>query len=99
MRQNIANFLYFNFLGRTSQKKHPVVLRIREDSLTTAPLLGGARRGRDQFFENEAIRGEFLARNGKRYGIRGEFSAKNGKRYEFKASFRREKGNDTIQDT
>ena len=25
MRQNIANFMYSNFLGRTSQKKHPVV--------------------------------------------------------------------------
>ena len=24
MRQNIADFLYSNFLGRTSQKKHPV---------------------------------------------------------------------------
>ena len=24
MRQNIADFLYFNFLGRTSKKKHPV---------------------------------------------------------------------------
>ena len=24
MRQNIANFLYSNFLGRTSKKKHPV---------------------------------------------------------------------------
>ena len=58
-----------------------------------------ARGGRDQFFENEAIRGEFLARNGKRYRIRGKFSAKNGKLYEFEASFRREKGNDTIQDT
>jgi hypothetical protein len=31
------------------------------------------RGGRDQFFLNEAIRGEFSARNGKRYGIRGEF--------------------------
>ena len=56
------------------------------------------RGGQDQFFENEAIRGEFSARNGKRYGIRGEFSARNGKRYEFEASFQREKGNDTIQD-
>ena len=44
----------------------------------------GIRGGRDQFFENEAIR--------------GEFSARNGKRYEFEASFQREKGNDTIQD-
>ena len=26
MRQNIADFLYLNFLGRTSQKKHPVAL-------------------------------------------------------------------------
>ena len=25
MRQNIADYLYSNFLGRTSQKKHPVV--------------------------------------------------------------------------
>ena len=24
MRQNIADFLYLNFLGRTSQKRHPV---------------------------------------------------------------------------
>ena len=24
MRQNIAHFLYSNFLGRTSQKSHPV---------------------------------------------------------------------------
>jgi len=24
MRQNIADFLYSNFLGRTSQKSHPV---------------------------------------------------------------------------
>ena len=62
-------------------------------------MLASNRGGRDQFFENEAIRGEFLARNEKRYGIRGEFSAKNGKQYEFEASFWREKGNDTIQDT
>jgi hypothetical protein len=27
-----------------------------------------ARGGQDHFFENEAIRGEFSARNGKRYG-------------------------------
>ena len=68
-----------------------------------APLSHGdivtGRGGQDQFFENKAIGGEFLARNGKLYGIRGEFSAKNGKLYEFEASFWREKGNNTIQDT
>ena len=55
--------------------------------------------GETSFFLNEAIRGEFSARKGKRYGIRGEFSARNGKRYEFEASFRREKVNNMIQDT
>ena len=28
MRQNIADFLYSNFLGRTSQKHHPVVVSL-----------------------------------------------------------------------
>ena len=37
--------------------------------------------GRDQFFENEAIRGEKWARNGKRDGIRDEKWARNGKQY------------------
>ena len=40
------------------------------------------RGGRDQFFEDEAIQGEFSARNWKRYGIRGKFLARNGKQYE-----------------
>ena len=51
------------------------------------PGVGLGRGGRDQFFENEAIRGEFSARNGKRYGIRGEFSARNGKRYGIRGKF------------
>jgi hypothetical protein len=29
MRQNLANFLYSNFLGRTSQKKHPVHIAMK----------------------------------------------------------------------
>ena len=44
-------------------------------------FLASTRGGRDQFFENEAIRGEFSVRNGKRYGIRGEFLARKGKQY------------------
>ena len=57
------------------------------------------RGGRDQFFENKAIQGEFLVRNGKRYRIRGEFSARNGKRYGIRGEFSARKGKDTIQDT
>ena len=38
MRQNVADFLYSNFLGRTSKKKHPV--EIRSDKSVILRFLG-----------------------------------------------------------
>ena len=39
MKQNIANFLYSNFLGRTSKKKHPVGKVIQKGNIRHAGTL------------------------------------------------------------